>query len=68
MTWLENHPRDKFLAGMLAAAFVVVVVWVAMLVERQLVESRQLNGTGLFAAIRPSMSVRLSSPSFCFLY
>ena len=34
MTWLENHPRDKFLAGTLAAAPVVVVVWGALLVEQ----------------------------------
>ncbi len=43
MTWLENHPRDKFLASTLAAAPVGVVVSGALLVERQ------LNGTSRFA-------------------
>ncbi len=42
MTWPKSHPRDKFLAGTLAAAFVVVVIWGDLLVERQ------LNGTGLY--------------------
>ena len=41
MTCLENHPRDKFLAGTQAAA-VVDDVWDALVLQMQPI------GTGLF--------------------
>ena len=50
MTWLENHWRDEFLAGALAAVPVVVVVWGALLVKqytRSLAQQVGLDFPGL---------------------
>jgi uncharacterized membrane protein len=69
MEWLKNHLREKFLAGVLAAVPIVIVVWAAVTIEQntQFLATKlnlQVPGLGILIAVVGIYLLGLAVTSF----